>query len=423
MTSSRAPLLFLTHRIPFPPNKGDKVRSFNLMAHLARRYELHLGTFVDAAEDLVHVERLKTWCASVHVERLVPMRARIASLRGMLTGEALSLPYYRRRGMRAWIEAVVAENGIRHALAFSGPMAQYLDRPGLVSAVVDFCDVDSAKWSQYAATRTWPMSWVYAREGRLLGRFERHVARRAAASLFVTEAEAALFRAGAVDEAPVPRVMVMQNGVDHTYFAPDPQRPNPYSGGDGEIVAFSGAMDYWPNVDAVCWFAREVLPTLRARRPNLRFAVVGMNPTPDVLALAGSEVIVTGKVPDVRPWLQHAAVVVAPLRVARGIQNKVLEAMALARPVVVSAESATGLVASGDAVCRVASAPEDFVRYVLELLDAPAQAQAMGARAREHVVHGYGWDAHLAVLDRLFDEAVPVESAAPAQRALQERSA
>lgn len=411
--TTRPPVLFLAHRIPWPPNKGDKVRSFNILRHLARRHRVFLACFVDQPEDWQHVERLDQWCAGVYAERLDPLTARLTSLRGLLGGEALSLPYYRSARLRQWVQNTVRREGIVQAVVFSGPMAQYTDIPELDSVVVDFCDVDSAKWVQYAARRAGPMAWVYRREGERLLAFERRAAQRATAALFVTEAEAQIFCRAAPEAAD--RVKVMQNGVDAEYFSPSSDLPMPWPAA-GPVLAFTGAMDYWPNIDAVRWFAQEVLPALRARHPGLRFFVVGMNPTAAVRELAGADLVVTGAVPDVRPYLAHADVVVAPLRVARGIQNKVLEAMAMGRAVVVSADSAVGLAGEPGQAYVSAGTAAEFVAAVDRLLADAALRGRIGVAARRTVECHYSWAAHLGVLDALLD-ARPA-SAAPAAGAL-----
>lgn len=392
------------HRIPYPPNKGDKVRSFNILRQLARTRRVFLGTFVDHPDDRQHAARLGEWCEDVCAVELDPRFGRIKSLRGLLTGEALSLPYYRSARLAQWVRTTVAQHGITQAVAFSGPMAQYLDAPGLQRRIVDFCDVDSAKWTQYAADRPWPMSWLYRREGEHLLAFERKAAMDSDASLFVTEAEAALFIRSAPEARE--RTQVMQNGVDAEFFSPANGGESPYPAG-GPVIVFSGAMDYWPNIDAVTWFATELLPQIRRSVPEARFWIVGMNPAPAVQALAGEGITVTGTVPDVRPYIAHADVVVAPLRIARGIQNKVLEAMAMARPVVVSAEAAVGLSARKGEDCEIAQNGEEAVRMVTRLLQGPDVGCVMGAAARRCVVENYSWQAHLARLDVLAKDALP----------------
>lgn len=408
---SRPPLLYLVHRIPYPPNKGDKIRSFHIMRQLARRHRVFLGTFVDQPEDLAHVDRLGEWCEDVHAVRLSPGRARLASLRGLLAGEPLSTAYYRVGSLARWVSDTVARHAIRRAVAFSGPMAQYLDEGRFERRVIDFCDVDSEKWAQYAAERRWPLSWLYQREGRRLRDYEREAAAAAESDLFVTETEAALFRRTAPELAA--RVRVMPNGVDADYFSPRHIFPSPYPD-DGPVVVFTGAMDYWPNVDAVTWFAREVLPSLQVRLPSLRFWIVGMNPSATVRGLAGEGVKVTGAVPDVRPYLAHADIVVAPMRVARGIQNKVLEAMAMARPVVLTTASAAGLAAVPGEECELADNPHAWRRRILALLADRQHRTRMGRAARERVLKGYSWDVHLRLLDELLEGPLPAPVPTPA---------
>ncbi|MDR3212617.1 MAG: TIGR03087 family PEP-CTERM/XrtA system glycosyltransferase [Azoarcus sp.] len=405
MTDELPPLLYLTHRIPYPPDKGDKLRSFNVLRHLALRHRVFLGAFVDRPDDARHVDTLKTWCADVRAERIEPRWRRLASLRGLLTGEALSLPYYRSRALARWVTETVARERIAVALVFSGPMAQYLAAPALTRRVIDFCDVDSAKWTQYAAGCRWPWSWVYRREGERLATFERRMALANDASLFCTDAETALFTRGAPEAAA--RVTTIQNGVDAEFFSPRCEPPNPYPPG-GPVLVLTGAMDYWPNIDAAVWFAGQVLPLIRRSRPEVRFWIVGSNPAPAVRALAGNGVAVTGGVPDVRPYLAHADVVEAPLRIAHGIQNKVLEAMAMARPAVVSAAAATGLAAGAEKEFEVAADAEEFAALTLGLLADAARGDAMGRRAREAVRARYGWPAHLARLDDLMGRDFPV---------------
>lgn len=396
----RLPLLLLVHRIPYPPNKGDKLRSYRILRHLAQRYRVFLATFVDHSDDWRHLPTVKGWCEAVCARPIAPQRSRVASLRGLVTGEALTLPYYRDSSMARWVGEAVRRHGITRAVVFSGAMAQYLDGLTLDRRVVDFCDVDSVKWSQYAPTKPWPLSWLYAREGRLLGAYERRTAGAAQANLFVTRAEAELFRSRAPEVSE--RVAVMENGVDAAFFSPDPPPPNPYPAG-GPVLVFTGAMDYWPNVDAVCWFAHDILPGLRQTAPDVRFWIVGMNPTAEVRALAKEgEVVVTGTVPDVRPYLAHADAVVAPLRIARGIQNKVLEAMAMGRPVVAHPSCLAGLSARvGEEVLGAADGKE-FVRALEEALG--PRGAAIGAAARARVMARYSWSRQLRVLDRVLGD-------------------
>jgi sugar transferase (PEP-CTERM/EpsH1 system associated) len=397
------PLLYLVHRLPYPPNKGDKIRSYHLLRYLSRHYKVFLGTFADMEGDAAHVSALREHCAEVKVIPLSPLLARARCTAGLLRGEPLTLAWYRSPVLQRWVDRTVAEHGIARAVCFSSAMTLYLDRPGAPALVADFCDVDSQKWAQYAEGRAWPASFIYSREARTLLAFERRMAASSLACTFVTPAEVELFARLAPECAP--RLHAIGNGVDTEYFAPRADRGSPY-GADELPIVFTGAMDYWPNVDAVAWFAAEVMPLVAEAAPQARFYIVGMNPTATVSALAGPRVVVTGKVDDVRPYVQHAAVAVAPLRVARGVQNKVFEAMAMARPVVVSSVVAQGIDAAPLSEFDVAGDAREFAHKVLALMN-PAAAAEMGRQARRRVVNSYDWDARLAKFGELL-EAAPV---------------
>lgn len=393
-------ILYLVHRLPYPPNKGDKVRSYHLLRHLAAKHRVFLGTFIDDPQDEAYVDVLPRYCADLHIARLSPRMARLRSLGGLLRNEALTLPYYRNAGLQAWVTRTLREQRIDAIVIFSSAMAQYVEGVSQIPLLVDFVDVDSAKWTQYAPNHRWPMSWLYRREGERLLAFERSLALRATRLFFVTENESALFCRSAPECTG--RVEAMCNGVDAEFFSPDQVLSPPYAEGELALV-FTGAMDYWPNIDAVSWFASEVLPQLLQRWPQLRFYIVGRSPAPAVRALAGERVVVTGTVDDVRPYLRHASVVVAPLRVARGIQNKVLEAMAMGLAVVASRECAGAVDAAPGRDFLTASTVDDYRRQIEYLLQSPARAAEMGKAARQQVLARYSWDAHLSSIDRYLD--------------------
>jgi sugar transferase (PEP-CTERM/EpsH1 system associated) len=397
-------LLLLVHRLPYPPNKGDKVRSYHLLKHLAKKHRVFLGTFVDDPADDAYVDTVQSFCQDLHVAHLTPRIAKLRSLSALFSNQALGLQYYRNAGLQSWVDQTLATQKIDATIVFSSVMAQYVD--GTVGnagppMLVDFVDVDSAKWTQYADNHRWPLSWLYRREGRQLLAYERSVALRATHSFFVTENEVALFQSQAPECAH--KVDALSNGVDGDYFSPDPARASPFQGEgaqSGEIpLVFTGAMDYWPNIDAVSWFANDIFPALLKARPKLRFYIVGRSPSAAVLALASESVVVTGTVPDVRPYLQHAAVVVAPLRVARGIQNKILEAMAMGRPVVASQSCVEAIDGRGGEDLVAAADAAQFVSEIEALLKSPARALAVGQAGRKRVLANYSWDAHLAGID------------------------
>lgn len=377
-------LLFLAHRVPYPPDRGDKIRSFQVLRYLGARVRVHLVAFADDLADRVAHPELRALTASCTIVPRRRGRAR-ATLAALASGRPVSLTAFDDPAMHA---AVAAAPATQATYCFSGQMAQYLptDRP----AIMDFVDVDSAKFAQLATTAAWPLRPLLRREARLLGQFERAVAGRVAASVFVTDAEAALFRQG----GGAGQVVTVENGIDATHFSFDAafDRLGPM----GPLIVFTGQMDYRPNIDAVGWFARAVLPAISQRYPSVRFAIVGRNPTGAVKALAADPaVVVTGSVPDVRPWLAAATLCVAPLQVARGVQNKVLEAMAMARPVVASPGAAQGIDHGG--TIAVADSAHEWIAAVGAILDGAGQGDA----ARRQVLARYEWAARLAPLDAL----------------------
>lgn len=390
-------LLFLAHRIPYPPNKGDKIRSYYLLKHLSRHFRVHLGAFVDDPDDWKHVEALSGMVSGeLKLLPLQPSAARLRSAQGLFSGEPLTLPYYRDAAMQDWVARLLAAHPVGQAVVFSSAMAQYLEAYPDLRRIVDFVDIDSDKWRQYAERKSWPMSWVYRREARTLLEYERHVAASFDAATFVSSAEAALFKQLAPEcDAHIGHY---NNGVNLDYFSPCWEFDDPYPAGARALV-FTGAMDYWANVDAVSWFAREVMPTLRERLPDAHFYIVGSRPTAEVRALAGAGVTVTGGVPDVRPYLAHAALAVAPLRIARGIQNKVLEAMAMAKPVVVSPQALQGITADTSHELLLAEDAAAFVAAISAQLTDPDEA--IGQAARRCVERLYSWDTSLGRLDAL----------------------
>jgi sugar transferase (PEP-CTERM/EpsH1 system associated) len=396
-------ILYLTHRIPYPPNKGDKIRSYHLLKHLAQRYRVHLGTFVDDPDDWQYLDEVKKFCTTTHFAALNPRTAKLHSLGALATNQPLTLAYYSNSGLQQWTDEVLREQAIERVLVFSSAMAQYATDAHRARCIIDFVDIDSDKWLQYAEKKSWPMSWLYRREGRTLLNYERHVARKFDASLFVSQAEADLFKQLAPESAD--KTSFFNNGVDTDYFSPANDYPNPYPANEAVIV-FTGAMDYWPNIDAVQWFAKECLPAVLTNIPEARFYIVGSRPAPQVQALSAlAGVCVTGSVADIRPYIAHARVAVAPLRIARGIQNKVLEAMAMAKSVVVSPQALEGIHAEPGRELMLAENAEQFSAMVSTLLTQPDAT--LGSNARARVVSAYGWSSNLARVDELLDGVVP----------------
>ena len=397
-------LLYLVHRIPYPPNKGDKIRSYHMLKFLSRRYRVHLGCFIDDPNDRQHIARLEAMCASCRFILQRPLLARLRSLGALATGRPMSLPYYRSRALQKWVDQLLMGGQIKQALAFSGPMAQYLDFvPASLTLhrVIDFVDVDSEKWRQYGAMKCWPLAQLYRREARHLLAYESAVTRQFDGVTFVSSAEAQLFLQRAQPETPDQhKVTFFNNGVDVDFFSPQRAYPNPYAGAVGaKVLVFTGAMDYWPNVEAVQWFAARVLPALLARFPTLEFHIVGARPSAKVKALAQVHAIkVSGSVPDIRPYLAHATLVVAPLRIARGIQNKVLEAMSMEKTVVATPQALEGIGALPGIDIVVAEDEVQFIAVLSRLLAAKADDR-IGRAARQRIVQNYSWEKNLMQLD------------------------
>ncbi len=398
-------LLFLVHRIPYPPNKGDKIRSFHLLKYLAQRYRVHLGTFIDTPEDWRYVDEVRALCGEIHIAGLGSGWRRLNSFAGLWSNWALTVAYYRNAGLQHWVDQILQRFAIRRVLVFSSAMAQYVEGPAYrhLHRVIDFVDVDSDKWAQYSQRRPWPLSWLYRRESRTLLSFERRVAAEFSASIFVTAEEAALFRQRAPDAVHVTHV---SNGVDSDFFNPERDYPNPYLPTAAPILVFTGAMDYWANIDAVCWFAREVLPLIRRRLATVRFAIVGARPAAAVRQLErlpGVQVI--GAVRDIRPYLAHAQVAVAPLRIARGVQNKVLEAMAMARPILLTRAAADGLLPCPVLEPWIADAPQDLANLAVRLLTVADRGAA--ALGRRWVQQYHNWSIHLGRFEQLLESEPP----------------
>lgn len=393
-------LLLLVHRIPYPPNKGDKIRSYHLLKHLASQYRVHLGAFIDDVDDWRHVDTVKALCADTCFVKLNPMHARMLSLRGLLLGKPLTLTYYRSTELQRWVNKIMTAHSIQRIVAFSSAMAQFADDFTGARRVMDFVDVDSDKWAQYAASKRWPLSWVYRRESKTLLNYERSVAQRWDASVLVSNDEADLFRRLAPDSAA--RMAGISNGVDSDYFSPQHNYADPYPAG-GPVLVFTGAMDYWANIDAAAWFAREVFPQVRAQIKEARFYIVGSRPSAEVQALGRLDgITVTGAVPDVRPYLHYAAAAVAPLRIARGIQNKVLEALSMARPVIATPAAAEGLQARPEEAMWVADTAQDYARHCVALLRGEISSHA-GLSGRRCVVEHYSWAGNLARFSELLE--------------------
>ncbi|MEY3122266.1 MAG: hypothetical protein RI993_1091 [Pseudomonadota bacterium] len=400
-------LLYLTHRIPYPPNKGDKIRSFHILQHLSQHYRVFLGTFVDDEQDWQHVDKVRSYCEDTCIVGIDPLVARARSLFALLSNDPLTLAYYRHTKLQQWVAQIFEQQAVSVSVVFSAAMAQYVDHNQHGRRIIDFVDIDSDKWRQYAISKPWPFSWIYRREADCLFNYERRIAREFDNATFVSEKEASLFRQLAPECAQ--KTTFFNNGVDTSFFSPGQNYPNPYPAGI-EVLVFTGAMDYWANIDAVDWFARHIFPIIRARRPNTWFYIVGAKPGKTVQLLANLPgICITGMVADIRPYLQHAVAAVAPLRIARGIQNKVLEAMAMQKPVIVSPQALEGINAIDGEELLVANNETEFSDQALRILENGNRA-ILGQAARNRIMADYTWQNSLSRLDTMLETICDTEA-------------
>jgi polysaccharide biosynthesis protein PslH len=391
---NRAQVLYLAHRVPYPPDKGDRIRTYHLLRSLAGLADVHLACFADEPAGRRELEELGQLCRRVEVIPLggLARRARIA--RSLASGRTATEGAFESPAMRALVARWCLETPFRSAVASSSGMVQYLrGEATAIPAVVDLVDVDSRKWADYGASSRGPMAWLHRLEGRRLATLERSIPAWAAAVTLVSEAEAELFRrsggAGAIH--------AVTNGVDLEAFRPGfPAVPG------GADCVFVGALDYRPNVEGVAWFCREAWPEVLARRPGLRLAIVGRRPSAAVRRLAGLPgVELVGQVPDVRPHLAAAAVAVMPLQIARGVQNKVLEALAMGKAVVASTGAIEGIRVEPGVQLLTATSSGEWAEDVVRLLDDRDLGRKLGQAGRAFVEEAHRWDRCLAPLGEL----------------------
>ena len=391
-------VLYLTHRVPFPPNRGDRIRSFHTLQYLHARSRVYLGCLTDEPIDDEVMKVLRASCHELAVVRQSRAtrwaRAGWSGLCGRTATEGLFASAGLRQAVAGWSRSIRFDA----VLAYCSSMVQHADAVAQenVPLIVDLVDVDSQKWLDYSALAREPKRTLYALEGRRLRNLEGRIARRAQSVTLVSEAEAELFRR----VCPNDHTFAVPNGVDLDYFKPSDCSPNEFA----EACVFVGALDYRANIDGLEWFCREVWPRVRSQHSDMPLVIVGRNPTTAVRRLAEADgVRLIGEVPDVRPYLAQAACVVAPLRIARGIQNKVLEAFAMAKAVVASPQALEGLTASPGVEVMQAASPSEWSDHVLRLRDNRSLRAELGRNARRFVETRHSWDACLEPLGEILN--------------------
>jgi sugar transferase (PEP-CTERM/EpsH1 system associated) len=396
-------ILFLSHRIPFPPDRGDKIRSHHLLLSIAREHVVHVATFAETAADRAARDAFARVSAShCLVSRTKPLL--LAGAQALLAGKPVSMTAFDDSRLRRYVREVLASRPIDTIFVFSGQMGQYVPDDWQGRVVMDLCDVDSAKFDAYRQSGG-PKSAIYRREGRLLALEEARLAYRADATILISDAEAKLL-ASRMDNPAGANIVSMRNGIDTDLFDPAAVEPQPeLAAGAGPQIVFTGQMDYQPNVDAALRMMDKIMPRIRETCPDAVFHCVGRAPVRSLVRRdTGPGIRVWGEVPDVRPFLKSCDVVVAPLIIARGIQNKVLEAMAMSCPVVLSPEAATGIEATGGRDFLIAGDDAGMADAVLHLWHDRGKRIGMGNQARRFVMNEQGWKAMLAPLSALLSQ-------------------
>ncbi len=393
MTPDPIHLLHLTHRLPYPPDKGDRIRTYHTLKYLSSRVRVHLAALTDEAPAPGAEDALRELCERVDIVPLAGLGRWARALGSLAWGGSITEGAFHSPALARLLEARCREVRFDCVLASSSAMVPYLRR-GLLSkvpAVVDLIDVDSQKWFDYAVASRIPKKWLYRLEGRRLRKLERDLPRWTRGVVLTTPAEVALYEEFAGEKT----ACAVANGVDLDYFRPAPP--------SAEVsCVFVGALDYKPNVDGVVWFCEAVWPKIRERRREAKLYIVGRRPVPAVQKLAeaaGVEVI--GTVPDVRPWVERAAIAVVPLQIARGVQNKLLEALAMARAVVASPVCLGGLQTIPGKHLLAATTPDEWTASLLALFDDADWRQRLGTAGRTFVEEHHCWDRCLAPLAEL----------------------
>ncbi|GAK59419.1 glycosyl transferase, group I [Candidatus Vecturithrix granuli] len=390
-------ILFLSQRVPFPPKKGDKLRSFNEIKFLARTHQIFLACLTDNQEDFHYEDKLKAYCQSVDIVLHSSLRSNIQALCSICSSKPLTLGYFYSKQLYTIIKHRLEEQQIDLIFVYCSSMAQYVEHIQHIPKVIDFVDIDSEKWHQYTRYARFPQKFIYRLESQRLRTYEIFLANTFQHCFLVSEKEVADFQKLV---CPCSRMTPILNGVDTEMFHPSSE---PY---DPTAIVFTGAMDYWANVETVRYFCHEILPRIQRAIPEVKFYIVGRDPSPEVQALGKNQtnIIVTGSVEHIQPYVLKSVVFIAPMRIARGVQNKILEAMAMGVPVVTNSLGFEGIIAEPGQSVLVEDQPDQFAEQVIRLMNDPSLRNTLAQNAREVIEKYYNWDTNLEKLEHILAE-------------------
>ncbi|HPF39426.1 MAG TPA: TIGR03087 family PEP-CTERM/XrtA system glycosyltransferase [Phycisphaerae bacterium] len=389
--SKRRKILYLTNRAPYPPDKGDRIRTFHQIDRLALHSDIFCATFTESPSDSARVNKLRRWCRDVLAIPWQKNAARIRAATSWIRGGTLTHGAYWNPVMARQLCRWAERQSFDVVVCFSSIMAPYAALIPAKRRILDLCDVDSEKWNDYARSSRFPFSRIFASEGRRLATYEREALTRFDETIVITQRERRLLDAFEQN----PRIHVVSNGVRRFENPTDAARCGP-------VVGFLGTMDYRPNVDAVRWFADHAWPLVQAKHNDAQFTIIGRSPTREVRRLGRRPGInVTGGVRDMRTHLERCRIVVTPLRVARGLPNKMIEAMAAGRPVVTTSAGADCLSAVPDTHLLVGDSPEAFAASVTQLLRDDGMCRRIADHAYRWVGAHHDWDTELDQFERI----------------------
>jgi polysaccharide biosynthesis protein PslH len=391
-------ILFIVHRVPYPPDKGDKIRSFNILSHLAESHDVHCAFPIHAKNEYKYVEELRKIVNGITAVRLSFFRQKVNQIKNLFTGKSLSEGHFWSKKLKHEILSITAKQKFDAVFVYSSSMARYVDFLDVPVKIIDFCDLDSAKFNQYSGAVKFPLSYIYKLEAKRLAQLEKRIIKDFDKIMFITKQEKQLFDYGKF----VDKIVLLGNGVSvdkSAFYEKNPVKLNK------PALVFTGQMDYLPNIDAVIWFSKEVLPQCRKNNKNICFYIVDRNPASQVKKLHNPKegVYVTGEVDEIQPYLKESAAFIAPMRIARGMQTKILEAMANGVPVVTSSASSAGIGAENNHHLLVADTKEEYINQISKLLKNGSLGQNLVHNANNLLRQEFNWKKNLVILDEILE--------------------